>query len=583
MAPRVHTSKFTLFLAVLQLHLALVWGFFAGNNLAHSSSRETCPFLATKSFLTRRISMVAKTVLDVPSSSCIIREPSASGVKISSPRQRLRAAASRHVTNRKAFSLRACDDDDGGGTQEAVKQCSSYADSLDIVVLGLSHHTAAVEMREKLSVPEADWNREAQVLCGYSSIAEAAVLSTCNRFEIYLSGKNKYECIRDGMNYLESRVGSDISGKSIRQSIFVLSGDDAVWHLLRVAAGLDSIVLGEGQILGQVKKAYEHGIEEHGRSGKVITRMLNTAITAGKRVRTETGIAKGAVSISSAAAEFTSGILKGEIDDLVLPTSSSPAPQAIYQTPSLDSARISVIGAGKMARLLLIHLESHGVKEVTVVNRSPERLQELRAEFPSLHIEMRGMEDIYSVITESDIVYPSTASPTYLIEPMLLADCIGKRTRPYKVQFIDISVPRNVHPECAAVPGVALYNVDHLKLVVDRNSAKRQQEIVLAEKILLEELEKYQQWQQSLSAIPTITKLHEKAESLRQEELQKLSKKLVSFSERDKDVIDRLSKGLVAKLLHGPINHLRQQKEIESVRTAISQLQQAFNLPNSRQ
>jgi glutamyl-tRNA reductase len=462
---------------------------------------------------------------------------------------------------------------------------------LELIVLGLSHHTAPVELRERLSVPEAEWNNASALFCGYESISEAAVLSTCNRFEVYMSGPNRYACIRDGMRIFEQRAGSDIDIQTLRSSVFVLSGDDALWHLFNVAAGLDSIVLGEGQILAQVKKAYEHGVEPStGRAGKVVSRMLNSAITAGKRVRTETGIAKGAVSISSAAAEFTSGVLSGELPDLVQgdaqsqSVSSSSCSSSSSAPPlTMDKARITILGAGKMSRLLLIHLESHGIRNVTIVNRSPERMQELQAEFPNLCIELRSMEELYDTLRESDIVYPSTAAPNYLIEPEALRAALATRTRPHRIQIVDISVPRNVHPDCASVPGVALYNVDHLKLVVDRNSARRQEEIAKAEGILREELDKYRQWQQSLNAVPTIAKLHERGEALRQEEVQKLVNKFVDLSDHNKELVDRLSKGIVAKLLHGPVQHLRQQSDVDAARAAIAQVRDAFQLHHHQQ
>eukprot|EP01035_Chromulina_nebulosa_P021725 gene21725-28115_t len=242
----------------------------------------------------------------------------------------------------------------------------------------------------------------------------------------------------------------------------MLSAEDAIKHLLRVSSGLDSLIVGEGQILAQVKKAYEKGIEENGKA--------------------ETGISKGAVSISSAAVEFSAMTIDRDCGI----------------KSGLSEASISIIGAGKMARLLLVHLESQ--------------------------------------------------------------------------------VPRNVHPDCASIDGVKSYNVDDLKLVVERNTAKRRREMLEAENIVNDELSKYRLWQQSLGAIPTIAKLQEKAESLRIEELQKASKKLSKLSAADLEAVDRLSKGIVAKLLHGPMNHLRQQKEIESTRAAIQQVQQAFQL-----
>jgi len=446
------------------------------------------------------------------------------------------------------------------------KARKSSPDALEVVVIGLSHHNARVDVREKLAVPEDQWNTVSQGLCSYESIAEAAILSTCNRFEVYLAGENQYECIKDATEFLIARSGNFLDQETLRKSLFMLSGEDAIWHMLRVSAGLDSLIVGEGQILSQVKKCYEHSIEaETGRGGKVLSRMLNTAVSAGKRVRSETGISKGAVSISSAAVEFSA--IKIEDD--------------FKMTGGIKNAKIAIIGAGKMARLLLVHLDTQDVKEVTIVNRSPTRVMELQAEFPSIKINFHLMDEMWNVIAESDIVYPSTAATTTIIDPEPLAAAMSQRKKATGIQFVDISVPRNVHPDCAGIKDVFSYNVDDLKLVVERNTAKRRREMVEAEGILREEQGKYRLWQQSLGALPTITKLQEKAEKLRLEELSKVSKKLSNLSSKDLEAVERLSKGIVAKLLHGPMSHLRQQKEIDATRAAIQQVQQAFQLDDN--
>lgn len=314
----------------------------------------------------------------------------------------------------------------------------------------------------------------------------------------------------------------------------------------------------------QVKRSYEHGIEATGSAGKVVSRMLNTGVTAGKRARSETGISKGAVSISSAAAEFTALKLKPDC-----------------HIEKLAEANIAIIGAGKMARLLLVHLQTQDVNKVTIVNRSPDRVLELRKEFPEMVLELQLMDKMWDVIRDSDVVYPSTAATSTIIDPEPLADVVKERRRPGGIQFVDISVPRNVHPDCGAIPGVFSYNVDDLKAVVERNTAKRKREILEAEIILREEQAKFRLWQQSLGAIPTIARLQEKAETLRLEELQKASKKLANLTPKDLEAVDRLSKGIVAKLLHGPMNHLRQQKEGDATRAAIEQVQQAFQLDDA--
>jgi glutamyl-tRNA reductase len=444
------------------------------------------------------------------------------------------------------------------------KRSSSSTEALEVVVLGLSHHNAPVEVREKLAIPEDSWNQASGALCEYDSIAEAAVLSTCNRFEVYLSGANQYECFRDAIDFLLKRAGGSLDQATLRKSLFMLTGEDAIWHLLRVSAGLDSLIVGEGQILAQVKRSYEHGIstETGGQAGKVVSRMLNTAVSAGKRVRSETGISKGAVSISSAAAEFTA---------LRLPEDA--------KLSSMEDAKICIIGAGKMARLLLVHLQTQGVKEVVMVNRSPARVLELREEFKDMTLVLEPLERMWEAVAAADVVYPSTAATTTIINKPELQQCLATAGRADRgLIFVDISVPRNVAADCGEVPGVSSYNVDDLKAVVERNTAKRRREMIEAEAILRDEMERYRLWQQSLGAIPLIARLQEKAEGLRLDELSKASKKLSNLSAKDLEAVERLSKGIVAKLLHGPMNHLRQQKEMESTRQAIQQVQQAFQL-----
>lgn len=446
-------------------------------------------------------------------------------------------------------------------TQRRLKK-KSAAEALEVAVLGLSHHTASVDVRERLSIPEAFWNDASGELCDYDSIHEAAVLSTCNRFEIYVAGKNPYECMRDAIDYLHKRSGGSLDISTLRQNLFLLTGEDAAWHLLRVSAGLDSLVVGEGQILSQVKRAHEHGIHNgKGQAGKVVSRMLNTAVTAGKRVRTETGISRGAVSVSSAAAEFTVTRLREDCG-----------------VKSIGDARITILGAGKMARLLLVHLQTLGVGAVTILSRGVESIQKLQEEFPEMAITAKLMDELYETVAQSDVVYPCTSSTSTIIDPEPLAQALSGRSKDSGVMFVDISVPRNVHADCDQVPGAACYNVDHLKAVVKRNTGKRKKEMQDAELILKEELGKFRLWQQSLGAIPTITRLQEKAEALRQEEMVKAAKKLSSLSEKDLDTVEKVTKGIVAKLIHGPMSHLRQQQEGDATRAAILQVQQAFQL-----
>merc|ERR1740139_484588 len=313
--------------------------------------------------------------------------------------------------------------------QERLQQASK---GLQVHVLGLSIHHAQVDVREKLAIPEDDWNAASTDICASGSVAEAAVLSTCNRFEVYYAATDAREATARVTEYLSERAGIPVS--SLRKNLFMLSGEDAVWHALRVSGGLDSLVVGEGQILSQVRQCYTHSIEEDGCGGKVLARMLNTALKAGKRVRSETAIAKGSVSISSAAVELSEMMA---LSDLNLPFSE---------------ARLAVVGAGKMTRLLITHLASRGLEKITIVNRSVGRPNELKEQFPDVDIEVKLMDDLWDVIGRSDIVYTATSATGYIIDEALLEENGLAGGRP--LMLLDIAVPRNVAMDCNEISKV---------------------------------------------------------------------------------------------------------------------------------
>ena len=332
-------------------------------------------------------------------------------------------------------------------------------------------------------------------------------------------------------------------------------------------------MVGETQILSQVKRAHERATSPEGCAGQVLRQMMTSCIAAGNRARRDTGISRGAVSISSAAVEFTHMKFSGSKDN-----------------SDLSTSRVLVVGAGKMARLLLINLAAQGVKRVTVVNRSPENVVKLQEEMTGLDVTYRPMEQLWEAVSEADLVYPCTGASSAIITPEPLQLAVQarlqkmtathpNRQRPPPLRFVDISVPRNVHADCSAVEGAECFNVDHLKEVVDRNTFRRKKEILKVESILRDEMEKYATWQQTaLGALPTIVKLQEKAEQLRLEELQKMSEELKKLSPTDIATVNSLSRGIVKRLLQGPMTHLRRQKALDMTKVAISQLQEAFQL-----
>jgi len=440
--------------------------------------------------------------------------------------------------------------------EERLQQASK---GLQVHVLGLSIHHAQVEVREKLAIPEDDWNSASTDICASGHVTEAAVLSTCNRFEVYYSATDAREATARVTEYLSQRAGISVS--LLRKNLFMLSEDDAVSHVLRVSGGLDSLVVGEGQILAQVKSCFKHAEEEDGMGGKVLSRLLKQAVHGGKRVRSETGISKGSVSISSAAAELSElNCLK----DLNLPFSE---------------ARIAVVGAGKMTRLLITHLASKKLEQITIVNRSTGRPKELQEKFPLIDIDIKLMDDLWDVVGRSDIVFVATSSTDYVIDEALMKENGLAGGRP--LMLVDISVPRNVGEDCNAVPNVKAYNVDDLKAVVAKNTAMRQKEMIEAEILLDQESAEFCSWRESLSAIPTINNLQERANDVRQSELDKCARKLVqneNMTDKEMVAVEDLSRRIVNKLLHGPIKHLRKSDDINQQQSAIKDMNEMFQL-----
>lgn len=453
-----------------------------------------------------------------------------------------------------------------GGEEQKQKQKQKKVAHGKPFVVGLSHKTATVEVREKLSIPEAKWNQAAKALTQFESIQEAAILSTCNRFEVYIVAENYFEATRDVMSFLRGHSGLDDA--ELRPNLFVLQDEDATWHLLRVSSGLDSLVVGEGQILSQVKACYSHAIEPAdeeegevgGSAGKVLGRLLNSAVMSGKWVRSETEIAKGAVSISSAAVELA--VLK-TLEDLSRP---------------LKEVSVTIVGAGKMSRLLLTHLASHGVTKVVLLNRSRPRAEELAAEYPDLEVRVGLMDELWDTMQSTDLAFTSTSSTGCILTLADLKERSWGSDADKKLVAIDISVPRNVESECNDLDNVFAYNVDDLKAVVAKNQARRKHKVIEAENLLRVELAKFVSWQESLLFVPAISKLQSKYEQIRSAELEKaLKKNLKSLDDKQRMAVDVTTKSILNKLLHGPMSYLRSD-DTDGRKASLQQVHDIFNL-----
>ncbi|CDM93097.1 MAG: glutamyl-tRNA reductase [Limnospira sp. PMC 1291.21] len=421
---------------------------------------------------------------------------------------------------------------------------------MNIAVVGLSHKTAPVNVREQLSIPEPQIEGAIAHLLSYPHLEEVAILSTCNRLEIYLVTVEAQPGIREVTQFLSE--SSQLPLAELRPHLFTLLHDDAIMHLMRVAAGLDSLVLGEGQILAQVKQTHKLGQQYKG-IGRILNRLFKQALTAGKRVRTETSIGTGAVSISSAAVE----LVQMKVQDM-------------------SDYRVAIVGAGKMSRLLVQHLLSKGANHISIINRSLKRSQELAGQFREADLNLCPLSEMMAVVANSDIVFTSTGATEPILDRAKLETTLAPNQ---SLMLVDISVPRNVAADVTELPGIQAFNVDDLKAVVAQNYESRRQMAQEAEVLLEEEVEAFDVWWRSLETVPTINCLRDKIEGIREQELEKALSRLGSeFAEKHQEVIEALTRGIVNKILHDPMVQLRSQQDIEARRRAMQTLQTLFNL-----
>ncbi|MFQ6537221.1 MULTISPECIES: glutamyl-tRNA reductase [Aphanothece] len=434
---------------------------------------------------------------------------------------------------------------------------------MHIAVVGLSHRTAPVEIRERLSIPEQAMDASLQQLRSDDQVLEASILSTCNRLEIYTLLRHPEHGISAVGQFLSQHSGLAVD--ELTPHLFTYHHEEAVGHLLRVAAGLDSLVLGEGQILSQVKKMVRLG-QEHRSVGPILNRLLNQAVSTGKRVRTETNLGTGAVSISSAAVELAQlkvGQSRG-VDELV----------------PLDQEQVAVVGAGRMARLLLQHLQAKGCRGVVLLNRTVARAEQLAADFPTLPVQCRPLEDLDHCLSTCSLVFTSTGAE----DPIITAERLAGLNRRSSLMLVDIGVPRNISPDTTELPGVQAFDVDDLQEVVARNQEARREMAAEAEGLLDEEARLFLEWWDGLEAVPVVNRLRRHLEEIREQELQKaLSRMGPDLSARERKVVEALSKGIVNKILHTPVTNIRAPQPRPQRHTAMRVLEDLFELRDELQ
>lgn len=397
---------------------------------------------------------------------------------------------------------------------------------MHLVVIGLNHHTAPIELREKLSISEARIS-EALAALKALGVAECLILSTCNRTEVYACTSTR----SDDAAIIEC-IG-EVCG--VRPEVFIPhlyshAGHKAVLHLFRVASGIDSMVIGEAQILGQVKDAYA-AAGGLGYTGPVLNSVFRQAIVVGKRARTETDIGRGAFSVGSAAVQLARSIFE-----------------------DLKGRTVLMVGAGKMSELAITHLVSCGTSTLLVANRTHERASSLVSRFGGQAIPF---DDLPSALGSADIVIASTGAERPVITGDLVLSAMRvRRGRP--MFFIDIAVPRDVAPEVESIDNVFVYNIDDLQAAVDADAGNRQAEVAKIEAMIGQELEQCMRWFRTLDAVPVVTALRDKFEEIRSTEMDKLSRKMPELTPEQLEAIDAATRSIVNRICHNPMIRIKE-------------------------
>jgi glutamyl-tRNA reductase len=390
-----------------------------------------------------------------------------------------------------------------------------------LIVAGVSHHTAPLPLRERLVVSAGETNAAAERLLGAAAAREIVLLSTCNRTEVY-AVEGDDDAVPAIWRDFSALLGEDVSPYG-----YVRRDRDVVAHLYRVTAGIDSMILGEAQIHGQVRDAWERS---RGAAGTVLSRLFQSALMVGGRVRHETSLGRGAASTSSAAVQLASKIFG-----------------------SLNGRHAMVLGAGEMAELALECLVNEGVRTAIVANRTHERAAALAERY---HAQALHYDECWSRLADVDLLICSTAAPRTVVGVEQIAGSLkGRGDRPLCI--LDIAVPRDVEPAVGALGNVFLYDLDDLRTVATANIERRREALPDAEEIIAPEVEKYWEWLAGLAAVPVLRTFRTEMDRLREAELADAMRKLEHLSPRDREAVEHFSRALMNKFLHEPSVRLR--------------------------
>ena len=423
---------------------------------------------------------------------------------------------------------------------------------MHILTLGLNHRTAPVEIREKLAAAATARENALTQLTERCGLCEAALLSTCNRWEIYAASDSS-KSLEDALRFLTEAQGID-TGR-LKPHLYEFSDEDAVQHLFAVACGIDSLVIGESQILKQVRDALEMA-QQNGSARLLLNEIFQRSLRVGKRARTETDIGRGRLSIGTAAVELASQIFD-----------------------SFDSRSALLIGTGKMGELTAQYLVDSGIGRLYVTNRTPGRAMALAKCFSG---EAVNFADLAIKLQEVDVVISSTAAPDFVIPADMMRQTMRRR-RSRPLFLIDIAVPRDIDPQVRNLDNVFLFDIDDLKQVVDSNRSEREGEVLNVQQLIREEIQDFTRWFHALSTGPLVKALRQRAEVLRQAELDRWMAKFSHLSEQDLKSVEGILRGYGNKLLHDPLVRIREFANDEDGYIRLDTVQRLFNLDTSEE
>jgi glutamyl-tRNA reductase len=421
---------------------------------------------------------------------------------------------------------------------------------MNLRLIGVNHNSAPVEVRERLAIPESRLAEAMQRLAQHPGVDEGLILCTCNRVELLARSRNGASA--DLPRFLHEYFG--LAPAVLEPYLYDYSEAEAIRHLFRVTSSLDSMVVGEAQILGQVKEAYATA-RAVGAVSSQLDLLLTRAFAVAKRVRTETAVGTSAVSVASVAVELAKKIFG-----------------------SLQGKHVYLVGAGKMSELAARHLQAHGAASIFVANRTYERARQLAAKFNG---EAINFSQIYNTCDRADIVITSTGAPVAIFKrehgEMFLA---RRKNRP--MFFIDIAVPRDVDPEMNKLDGIFVYDIDDLQQAVTSHVADRKKEAERAESIINTEVERFQARLQTLEVVPTIVSLQDHLETIRQAEIDRVRGRLGSLSPEQEMAIETLTRGIINKIMHTPISALKTAAKESEATTVVDLVRRLFNLRDQK-